>query len=292
MFTGFTDASIHVDGIQIHAIRAGNGPALLLLHGHPQTHAIWHKVAPALAQHFTVIAADLRGYGDSGKPQGAPDHSNYSKRRMAADQVALMRAQGFTQFAVIGHDRGGRVAARMALDHPQAVTKLVTLDVAPTLDMYEKTSFEFARAYWHWFFLVRPAPFPETLIRADPDLYLKQTIGARSAGLAPFTEAAYAGYLRCLSDPATAHGMCEDYRASITIDLDHDRTSLAEGQKIECDFLALWGAHGVIEQCFEPLAEWRQWSAHVSGAALPCGHYIPEEAPELLLERALPFLQS
>ncbi|MFM0303342.1 alpha/beta hydrolase [Paraburkholderia sediminicola] len=292
MFTGFTDASTHVDGIQIHAIRAGNGPALLLLHGHPQTHAIWHKVAPALAQHFTVIAADLRGYGDSGKPQGAPDHSNYSKRRMAADQVALMRAQGFTQFAVIGHDRGGRVAARMALDHPQAVTKLVTLDVAPTLAMYEKTSFEFARAYWHWFFLVRPAPFPETLIRADPDLYLKQTIGARSAGLAPFTEAAYAGYLRCLSDPATAHGMCEDYRASITIDLDHDRTSLAEGQKIECDFLALWGAHGVIEQCFEPLAEWRQWSAHVSGAALPCGHYIPEEAPELLLERALPFLQS
>ncbi|MFM0041324.1 alpha/beta fold hydrolase [Paraburkholderia sediminicola] len=292
MFTGFTDASIHVDGIQIHAIRAGNGPALLLLHGHPQTHAIWHKVAPALAQHFTVIAADLRGYGDSGKPQGAPDHSNYSKRRMAADQVALMRAQGFTQFAVIGHDRGGRVAARMALDHPQAVTKLVTLDVAPTLAMYEKTSFEFARAYWHWFFLVCPAPFPETLIRADPDLYLKQTIGARSAGLAPFTEAAYAGYLRCLSDPTTAHGMCEDYRASITIDLDHDRTSLAEGQKIECDFLALWGAHGVIEQCFEPLAEWRQWSAHVSGAALPCGHYIPEEAPGLLLERALPFLQS
>ncbi|MCX4141704.1 alpha/beta hydrolase [Paraburkholderia sp. SEWSISQ10-3 4] len=292
MFTGFTDASIHVDGTQIHAIRGGNGPALLLLHGHPQTHAIWHKVAPTLAQHFTVIAADLRGYGDSGKPQGEPDHSNYSKRRMAADQVSLMRAHGFTQFAVVGHDRGGRVAARMALDHPQAVTKLVTLDVAPTLAMYEQTSFAFARAYWHWFFLVRPAPFPETLIRADPDLYLKQTIGARSAGLTPFTDAAYAEYLRCLSDPAAAHGICEDYRASITIDLDHDRASLAEGQKIECDFLALWGAQGVIEQCFEPLAEWRQWSAHVSGEALPCGHYIPEEAPELLLERVLPFLQS
>ncbi|MFM0618096.1 alpha/beta hydrolase [Paraburkholderia nemoris] len=292
MFTGFTDASIYVDGIRIHAIRGGNGPALLLLHGHPQTHAIWHKVAPTLARHFTVIAADLRGYGDSGKPQGAPDHSNYSKRRMATDQVSLMRAQGFTQFAVVGHDRGGRVAARMALDHPQAVTKLVTLDVALTLAMYEQTSFEFARAYWHWFFLVRPAPFPETLIRADPDLYLKQTIGARSAGLAPFTDAAYAEYLRCLSDTATAHGICEDYRASITIDLDHDRASLAEGQKIECNFLALWGAQGVIEQCFEPLAEWRQWSAHVSGEALPCGHYIPEEAPELLLERVLPFLQS
>lgn len=292
MFTGFTDASAHVDGIRIHAIRGGNGPALLLLHGHPQTHAIWHKVAPTLAQRFTVIAADLRGYGDSGKPQGAPDHGNYSKRRMAADQVSLMRAQGFTQFAVLGHDRGGRVAARMALDHPQAVTKLVTLDVAPTLAMYEQTSFAFARAYWHWFFLVRPAPFPETLIRTDPDLYLKQTIGARSAGLAPFTDAAYAEYLRCLSDPATAHGICEDYRASITIDLDHDRASLAEGQTIECDFLALWGAQGVIEQCFEPLAEWRKWSARVSGEALPCGHYIPEEAPELLLERVLPFLQS
>ncbi|ASL45324.1 Haloacetate dehalogenase H-1 [Burkholderia sp. AD24] len=292
MFADFIDASAEVDGIRINAIRGGNGPALLLLHGHPQTHAIWHKVAPTLARHFTVIAADLRGYGDSGKPPGAHDHSNYSKRRMAADQVALMQAQGFSQFAVIGHDRGGRVAARMALDHPQAVTKLVTLDVAPTLAMYEQTSFAFARAYWHWFFLVRPAPFPETLIRADADLYLKQTIGARSAGLAPFTGQAYAEYLRCLSDPATAHGICEDYRASISIDLDHDRASLDEGRKIGCAFLALWGAQGVIEQCFEPLAEWRQWSAQVSGEALPCGHYIPEEAPELLLERVLPFLQA
>ncbi|MFM0059605.1 alpha/beta hydrolase [Paraburkholderia phytofirmans] len=292
MFAGFTDASAEVDGIRINAIRGGNGPALLLLHGHPQTHAIWHKVAPTLARHFTLIAADLRGYGDSGKPQGTQHHANYSKRRMAADQVALMRAQGFDRFAVIGHDRGGRVAARMALDHPQTVTRLVTLDVAPTLAMYEQTSFDFARAYWHWFFLVRPAPFPETLIRADPDLYLKQTIGARSAGLAPFTDAAYAEYLRCLSDPGTAHGICEDYRASITIDLEQDRASLAEGRKIECDFLALWGAQGVIEQCFEPLSEWRKWSANVSGEALPCGHYIPEEAPELLLERVLPFLQS
>lgn len=292
MFADFIDASAEVDGIRINAIRGGNGPALLLLHGHPQTHAIWHKVAPTLARHFTVIAADLRGYGDSGKPPGADDHSNYSKRRMAADQVALMTAQGFSEFAVIAHDRGGRVAARMALDYPQAVTKLVTLDVAPTLAMYEQTSFAFARAYWHWFFLVRPAPFPETLIRADADLYLKQTIGARSAGLAPFTADAYAEYLRCLSDPATAHGICEDYRASISIDLDHDRASLDEGRKIGCAFLALWGAQGVIEQCFDPLAEWRQWSAHVSGEALPCGHYIPEEAPELLLERVLPFLQA
>ncbi|HKT92366.1 MAG TPA: alpha/beta hydrolase [Paraburkholderia sp.] len=291
MFEGFTNASADIDGVRIHAIKGGRGPALLLLHGHPQTHAIWHKVAPTLAEHFTVVAADLRGYGDSGKPQGAPDHANYSKRRMALDQVALMRGLGFTSFAVMGHDRGGRVAARMAIDHPEAVTQLVTLDVAPTVAMYEQTSFEFARAYWHWFFLVRPAPFPETLIRADPDLYLKQTMGARSAGLAPFAPEAYAQYLRCLSDPATAHGICEDYRASITIDLEHDCADLASGKRIECPFLALWGAQGTVGQCFDPLAEWRNWSASVSGEALPCGHYIAEETPQLLLERVLPFFQ-
>ncbi|WP_019938174.1 alpha/beta fold hydrolase [Bordetella sp. FB-8] len=291
MFDNYADASATVDGVRINAVKGGCGPALLLLHGHPQTHAIWHKVAPELARHFTVVAADLRGYGDSGKPQGAGDHSNYSKRRMALDQVELMRRHGYDSFALIGHDRGGRVAARMAIDHPDAVTRLVTLDVAPTVAMYEQTSFDFAHAYWHWFFLVRPAPFPETLIRADPDLYLKQTIGARSAGLKPFTPEAYAEYLRCLSDPATAHGICEDYRASITIDLEHDRDDLAAGRRIACPFLALWGADGVVGKCFDPLAEWRKWSAGVQGSALPCGHYIPEEAPQLLLARVLPFLQ-
>ena len=292
MFEGFTDASLDVDGITIRAIKGGQGPALLLLHGHPQTHAIWHKVAPTLAEHFTVIATDLRGYGDSGKPPGEADHANYSKRRMAQDQVALMRLHGHASFQVMGHDRGGRVAARMALDHPDVVTRLVTLDVAPTLAMYEKTSFAFARAYWHWFMLVRPAPFPETLIRADPDLYLKQTIGARSAGLKPFTPAAYAEYLRCLSDPDTAHGICEDYRASATIDLDHDRASLAASQSMRCPFMALWGAEGVIEACFDPLAEWRAYAPAVQGKALPCGHYIPEEAPGPLLECVLPFLTA
>jgi len=292
MFDDFKDVSATVDGVRIKAIQGGNGPALLLLHGHPQTHAIWHKVVPELTKHFTIVAADLRGYGDSGKPEGLPDHSNYSKRRMAQDQVDLMRTLGYESFAVLAHDRGGRVAARMALDHPAVVKKLITLDVAPTLAMYEKTSFEFARAYWHWFFLVRPAPFPETLIRADADLYLKQTIGARSAGLKPFTPEAYAEYLRCLQQPDTAHGICEDYRASVTIDLEHDRDSLAKGQKITCDFLALWGAEGVIEKCFDPIAEWKHLSDNVSGHSLPCGHYIPEEAPELLLERVLPFLRG
>ncbi|RPY54301.1 alpha/beta fold hydrolase [Pseudomonas aeruginosa] len=292
MFEGFSDVSATVDGIKIHALMAGTGPALLLLHGHPQTHAIWHKVAPTLARQFTVVVADLRGYGDSGKPPGEPDHANYAKRRMALDQVRLMQALGLPTFAVIGHDRGGRVAARMALDHPDVVSHLVTLDVAPTLAMYQQTSFEFARAYWHWFFLVRPAPFPETLIRADPDLYLKQTIGARSAGLKPFAPEAYAAYLRCLSDPATAHGICEDYRASVGIDLEHDQADLAAGKQIQCPFLALWGRDGVIERCFDPLAEWRRWNPGVKGMALPCGHYIPEEAPEVLLDHVLAFLPS
>ena len=290
MFEGFRAVEGDADGLSIRAVAGGKGPALLLLHGHPQTKAIWHKVAPFLAESFTVVAADLRGYGDSGKPAGLPDHSNYSKRRMAQDQVDLMRALGFDEFMVMSHDRGARVAARMAIDHPDVVRKLVTLDVAPTLAMYEQTSFEFARAYWHWFFLVRPAPFPETLIRADPDLYLKQTMGARSAGLKPFSTEAYADYLRCLSDPATAHGICEDYRASVTIDLEHDMTDLSVGKKIVCPFLALWGADGVIGKCFDPIAEWSHWSENVTGGPLPCGHYIPEEAPELLLDRVLPFL--
>ncbi|HCF1683440.1 TPA: alpha/beta hydrolase [Pseudomonas aeruginosa] len=292
MFEGFSDVSATVDGIKIHALMAGTGPALLLLHGHPQTHAIWHKVAPTLARQFTVVVADLRGYGDSGKPSGEPDHANYAKRRMALDQVRLMQALGLPTFAVIGHDRGGRVAARMALDHPDVVSRLVTLDVAPTLAMYQQTSFEFAHAYWHWFFLVRPSPFPETLIRADPDLYLKQTMGARSAGLKPFAPEAYAAYLRCLSDPATAHGICEDYRASVGIDLEHDQADLAAGKQIQCPFLALWGRDGVIERCFDPLAEWRRWNPGVKGMALPCGHYIPEEAPEVLLDHVLAFLPS
>jgi haloacetate dehalogenase len=180
----------------------------------------------------------------------------------------------------------------MALDHPDAVTRLVTLDIAPTLAMYEKTTFEFARAYWHWFMLVRPAPLPETLIRADPKLFLDQSMCGGSAGRAPFTNEAYAEYLRCMSDPATAHGICEDYRASISIDLEHDRATLQAQQQIVCPFLALWGANNVLEQCFDPLAEWRKYAAHVCGESLPSGHFIPEEIPQILLDRVLPFLGS
>ncbi|MFS2007107.1 alpha/beta fold hydrolase [Duganella sp. CT11-25] len=289
MFPHFERHTVDVGGIHINCIKGGSGPALLLLHGHPQTHAIWHKVAPQLAERYTVIAADLRGYGDSGKPAGLPDHSNYAKRVMAADQLSLMRHFGHQRFLVLAHDRGARVAYRMALDHPEAVSRLVTLDIAPTLAMYEKTSMAFATAYYHWFFLIRPAPFPETLINSHPGDYLKHTIGGRSAGLAPFTDEAYAEYLRCLQDPATVHGICEDYRASAGIDLDHERADLAAGRKIACPMLALWGAHGAVGKCFDPLAEWQALAANVRGHALDCGHYIPEEAPQALLDQVLPF---
>jgi len=294
MFSGFERQVAEVNGTTINYVRGGSGPALLLLHGHPQTHVIWHKVAAALAERFTVVAADLRGYGDSGKPAGLPDHSNYSKRVMGQDQIDLMASLGFDEFFLMGHDRGGRVAYRMALDHPVAIRKLVLLDIAPTLAMYEQTSLEFATAYYHWFFLIRPAPFPETLLSSHPEDYLKQTIGGRSAGLKPFTPEAYAEYLRCLRDPATIHGICEDYRASASIDLEYERQDLAAGNKIRCDVLALWGKQGVIERCFDPLTEWRKLTeeGRLGGRALDCGHYVPEEAPEELLAEILPFFHS
>lgn len=292
MFEGFKTHRIDHDGVAIHAVVGGDGPPLLLLHGHPQTHVIWHKVAGELARHYTVVATDLRGYGDSGKPAGLPDHSNYSKRTMAADQLAVMRALGFERFRVLAHDRGARVAHRLAVDHPQAVEKLVTLDIAPTLAMYSQTTDAFARAYYHWFFLIRPAPFPETLIEADPAQYLQQTMGSRSAGLSPFTDAAMAEYLRCLRQPGAAHGLCEDYRASAGIDLEHDRADIDAGRMVECEMLALWGANGVIGKCFQPLDEWRKVARRVRGHALPSGHYIAEEIPEQLLADVLPFLRG
>jgi len=290
MFEGFVPLRIQANGVAINLVRGGEGPPLLLLHGHPQTHAIWHKVAATLAREFTVVAADLRGYGDSCKPRGLPDHANYAKRVMAQDQVEVMEALGYPSFRVLAHDRGARVAHRMAVDHPDRVERLVTLDIAPTLAMYEKTNREFATQYFHWFFLIRPHPFPETLIGADPELYLKHTLGSRSAGLAPFSPEAYAEYLRCIRDPATIHGICEDYRASAGIDLDHDREDLARGRKVACPMLALWGGRGVVGKVVDPLAEWRLVAADVRGKALECGHYVAEEAPEALLAEALPFL--
>jgi haloacetate dehalogenase len=291
LFPGFQSHDLETDaGVRIHALTGGQGTPLLLLHGHPQTHAIWHKVAPALAERFSLVLCDLRGYGDSSKPAGEADHANYSKRVMARDMRRVMSALGHERFAVMAHDRGARVAHRLAADHGEAVSRLVLLDIAPTLAMYEQTSEAFARAYWHWFFLIQPAPLPERLIEADPGAYLRDVMGRRSAGLAPFDPRALAEYARCLALPGAAHGLCEDYRAAAGIDLAHDRADRDAGRRLALPLLALWGADGVVHRCFKPLDEWRRVAGDVRGEPLPCGHYIPEEAPDALLARALPFL--
>ena len=291
LFPGFKSELIEVNGVKIMTRKGGSGQPLLLLHGHPQTHAIWHRVAQQLAESHTVVMTDLRGYGDSSKPQGSQDHLNYSKRVMALDQVEVMRHFGFAQFDVLAHDRGARVAHRLALDHPKAVKRLVLLDIAPTLAMYEKTSNQFARSYWHWFFLIQPAPLPERLIEADPAAYVRDVLGRRSAGLAPFDPRALAEYVRCLELPGTAHGLCEDYRASASIDLVHDQLDIDKKNFLQQAVLVLWGEQGVVNQCFEPLKEWSKLAVNVKGHALPCGHYIPEEAPELLLNQVQSFLE-
>lgn len=272
--------------VRLHAVAAGTGPAVLLLHGYPQTHAIWHRVAPKLvAAGHMVVASDLRGYGDSGKPASAPDHAPYSKRAMAADQVALMRVLGHPRFHLVGHDRGGRVAHRLALDHPEAVASLAVLDIAPTRHMYLGTTQGFARAYFHWFFLVQPEPMPERMIGADPQAFLRFQMGRRHAGLDVFDPVALADYIRCFSDPETIHASCEDYRAAIGIDLAHDEADLSH--RIEAPLLALWGRHGAIESYFDCLASWRERASHVTGRALDCGHYLPEEAPDAVVEALL-----
>jgi haloacetate dehalogenase len=288
---GFTLERRAANGIELnvrHTVGADrNRPPLLLLHGFPQTHAIWHKVAPALAQRHTLVMPDLRGYGDSDKPPGAPDHANYSKRTMAADVHALMSGFGFDRYAVCGHDRGGRVAHRLALDQPQAVRALMLLDISPTLTMYERTTQAFATLYYHWFFLIQPAPLPERLIGADPVFYLRTKVsGWGSGGTGFFDPAALAQYERCFSDARAIHAMCEDYRAAASIDLEHDR---ADGERrIECPLRVLWGERGVVHHLFTPLADWQAKARlPVPGRALPAGHYLPEEVPALLLEQML-----
>ena len=291
LFPGFHQRCVEVEaGVQIAATVGGSGPPLLLLHGHPQTRAIWHRVAPALARDHTLVMADLRGYGDSSKPAGTAGHANYAKRVMAQDQRTLMSRLGFDRFAVLAHDRGARVAHRLAADHPDAVSRLVLLDIAPTLAMYRQTTETFARAYWHWFFLIQPAPLPERLIGADPAAYVRDVMGRRSAGLAPFDPRALAEYMRCAALPGAAHGLCEDYRAAAGIDLVHDQDDRDAGRVLTMPLLALWGAQGVVGRCFEPLDEWREVARQVEGRALDCGHYIAEEAPDSLREEVRGFL--
>ena len=276
----------------LHTRIGGSGPPLLLLHGHPQTHAMWHLVAPALAQRFTVVMMDLRGYGDSIRPASDAEHAAYSKRAMSLDALAVMRHYGFEQFGVLAHDRGARVAHRLALDYPAAVTRMLLLDIAPTLAMYENTTQAFATAYWHWFFLIQPPPLPEALIESDPARYVRSVMGKRHAGLAAFAPEALAEYERCAQIAGTAQAICEDYRASSTIDLAHDRADMAAGKKLTQPLKVLWGEHGAVGQCFDVLALWRERADQVTGNSLPCGHYIAEEAPDLLIAQALDFFMN
>ena len=294
LFPGFTPRRIEGDGATIACVVGGSGPPLLLLHGYPQTHAMWHRVAPQLARTHTVVAADLRGYGDSSKPPSDDTHAAYSKRAMANDMVAVMRALGHPRFYLVGHDRGGRVSHRLAADHPDAVRRLAVLDIAPTYAMYTKTGLAFAKAYYHWFFLIQPNGLPERMIGADPEAYLRTKIGGWGSGGQTFFDARALGeYVRCFRDPATVHATCEDYRASASIDLEHDAADRAAGRRLGMPLLVLWGERNpVIHGMFDTLAEWREVADDVRGRPLPSGHYLAEEAPDATLAALIPFLDA
>ena len=289
MFQGFEVRMVEREGVRLHTRAGGQSAPLLLLHGHPQTMAMWHRVLPALAQRHHLVLMDLRGYGDSARPEPDAQHLRHSKREMALDALAVMRAHGFERFDVLAHDRGARVAHRLAQDHPQAVQRLMLLDIAPTLAMYENTSEAFARAYWHWFALIQPGPLPEALIDSDPARYVRSVMGGRHAGLDPFTPEALAEYERCAAVPGTGRSICEDYRASASIDLDHDRADVQAGRRLSQPLRVLWGEHGAVGRCFDVLALWRERATQVSGEALPCGHYLAEEMPQAVAAQALDF---
>ncbi|CAM3978065.1 alpha/beta fold hydrolase [Bordetella tumulicola] len=275
-----------VNSLRIAARVQGDGPPLLLLHGHPQTHVIWHRLWPELTRSHTCIAADLRGYGDSDKPAASSDHAAYSKREMARDMAELMTTLGFDRFDVLAHDRGARVAHRLGLDYAERVQRMMLLDIAPTLDMYDNTTRAFAQAYYHWFWLIQRAPMPETMIEHDPVFYVRSLMGGRPGGLALFAPEALAEYERCARLPGWATGVCEDYRAAATIDLEHDREGRDRGERLRMPLRVFWGERGAVGQNFDVLALWRSISDDVAGRALPGAHYLAEEIPELVLQEA------
>ena len=279
MFEGFRLETIDMGETRIRARIGGEGPPLLLLHGNPQTHVMWRKVAPALSRRFTVVATDLTGYGMSSKPPSTPDHAPYAKRAMARDQVAVMRQLGHESFFLAGHDRGARVGYRLALDHPDTVRKLAVLDVIPTGEAFARGGREFALGYYHWFFFAQPAPLPEKLIGADPDWFWRWHT-ARGPETSFFDDEAMADYLACFRNPETVRAICEDYRAGANVDCEHDWADKQAGRKIACPVLALWGAKAKLEAWYDTVAVWREWADDVRGRALPCGHYLAEEAPE------------
>jgi haloacetate dehalogenase len=286
LFPGFERRMVKTSGATINTVRGGSGPPLLLLHGYPQTHVEWHKIAGRLAQKFTVVAADLRGYGDSSKPPEGENHINYSKRAMALDQVEVMRSFGFDKFAVVGHDRGGRVTWRMCVEHPDAISRAVILDIVPL--PYSMVTREFATTNFHWFFLIQPAPFPETLIGNSAEFYLRSRFLRQNARANTFTTEAINEYLRCFKNPATIHATCEDYRAGAGIDLEHSNADGAK--KVTCPLLVLWGAQGNTGRNYDVMKIWREHAVNVTGKALPAGHFMPEEVPDETLAELLAFL--
>ena len=280
MFEGFEHRRTEANGVTINLRTGGNGPPLLLLHGNPLTHVMWHKIAPRLAQEFTVVATDLRGYGDSGKPGGAPDHANYSFRTMAQDQLQVMERLGFESFLVAGHDRGARVAHRLALDHPGRVLKFASLDIVPTHWALTHITREWAEASYHWFFMAQPYDFPERLLAGREEYYIRRKLDKPGVGTAGFTEEAMAEYIRCCT-PDNIHGVCEDYRAAISVDFEMDGRDLGAGRKVDCPVLVLWGEKSHVERCFRPVEAWTPYAARIAGARrLPSGHYPAEQCPD------------
>ena len=275
---GFKRLKAKTSGAEINLVHGGSGSPLLLLHGYPQTHIMWHRVAPKLSSRFHVICPDLRGYGDSSKPESTPDHYPYSKRAMAQDMVEVMAKLGYRSFFVAGHDRGARVTHRMALDHPEKVERACVMDIVPTRHMFNTADKNFATGYYHWFFLIQPNGLPERLIGADPEFYLNEKIKRWSGSESPFATEAVAEYLRCFRDPRTIHASCEDYRAAASIDLQHDEEDV--GKKILCPLLVLWGAKGFVHRTYDVLDVWRLYAQHVEGRALDCGHFLAEEDSE------------
>ena len=291
MLNNFIREQRDVNGVRINFRHGGKGPPLLLLHGYPQTHVIWHKVADALAEKFTLVMPDLRGYGDSSKPKGDADHGNYSKRAMAQDMAELMQSLGHERYAVCGHDRGGRVAHRLVLDHAAHISQLMLIDISPTRTMFEKTDKPFADAYYHWFFLAQPSPLPETLIGSNARFFIDYSLGGwGSGGTNFFAPEALEEYRRCFCDPDMIHAGCEDYRAASTIDLVHDQDH--ESNKIGCPVHVVWGTNGVVGRLFSPIEDWQaKASGNVTGRALQSGHFIPDQVPEVLLEEMLGFFE-
>jgi haloacetate dehalogenase len=286
MFEDFENGSLDTGEAEIHYRRGGDGPPILLLHGHPQTHVMWHRVAPRLAEDFTVVATDLRGYGDSSKPVTAPDHEPASKRAMARDQVEVMRQLGFERFSVAGHDRGGRVAYRMALDHPDHVERLAVLDIIPTGEVWRRFDAAWAFRYWHWLFLAQPEPLPERWIGLDPEAYYFR--GDRSI----FAPEALAEYLHHVHEPDHVHAMCEDYRAGATIDRQHDDQDRSAGKRISCPVLALWSEREELNELCDVLEVWREWADDVRGRALDSGHYLAEEQPDEVASELTSFFRD